>query len=64
MGAPNIYFLFAAMSLFNLKHIGEMVYDIPWSWTSGLYFKRFREYLLSTEKECRLFLTFSDNQLH
>lgn len=46
-GAPNMYFLFAAMSLFNLKHNGEMVYIIPRSWTSGLYFKRFREYLLS-----------------
>ena len=44
-GAPNLYFLFAAMSLFNLKNEAEMVYIIPRSWTSGAYFKAFREYL-------------------
>jgi len=45
-GAPNIYFLFASMSLFNLKDTGEMVYIIPRSWTSGAYFSRFRSYFL------------------
>jgi len=45
-GAPNIYFLFAAMSLFNLSKNGEMVYIIPRSWTSGAYFTKFRNYLL------------------
>ena len=45
-GAPNIYFLFASMSLFNLCENGEMVYIIPRSWTSGAYFFRFRNYLL------------------
>ena len=44
-GAPNIYFLFAAMSLFNLADGGEMVYIIPRSWTSGAYFSHFRNYL-------------------
>lgn len=47
-GAPNLYFLFAAMSLFNLKEHGEMVYIIPRSWTSGAYFKSFRRYLFRT----------------
>lgn len=46
-GAPNLYFLFAAMSLFNLRDQGEMVYIIPRSWTSGAYFKHFRQKLLS-----------------
>lgn len=46
-GAPNLYFLFAAMSLFNLNENAEMVYIIPRSWTSGAYFKAFREYLLN-----------------
>lgn len=46
-GAPNLYFLFASMSLFNLKKNGEMVYIIPRSWTSGAYFKQFRKYLLT-----------------
>jgi len=45
-GAPNIYFLFAAMSLFNLREGGEMVYILPRSWASGAYFARFRKYLL------------------
>ena len=44
-GAPNLYFLFAAMSLFNLSEQGEMVYIIPRSWTSGAYFKHFRQKL-------------------
>lgn len=46
-GAPNLYFLFAAMSLHNLKDNGELVYIIPRSWTSGAYFKQFRKYFLT-----------------
>ena len=46
-GAPNMYFLFAAMSLFNLKEDRELVYIIPRSWTSGAYFEKFRKYLLT-----------------
>ena len=46
-GAPNLYFLFAAMSLFNLKDSGELVYIIPRSWTSGAYFERFRSKFLT-----------------
>ena len=46
-GAPNLYFLFAAMGLFNLDAKGEMVYIIPRSWTSGAYFKSFRDYFLT-----------------
>ena len=38
-GVPNLCFLLAAMSMFNLKEDGEMVYIIPRSWTSGAYFK-------------------------
>lgn len=45
-GAPNMYFLFMSMALFQLKENAEMVFIIPRSWTSGAYFKRFREYLL------------------
>lgn len=46
-GAPNLYFLFAMMSLFNLKVGGQLVYIIPRSWTSGAYFRKFREKFLS-----------------
>lgn len=45
-GAPNLYFLFMTMSIFNLSDNGELVYIIPRSWTSGAYFARFREYVL------------------
>ena len=38
------------MGLFNLCENGEMVYIIPRSWTSGAYFKRFREYFLTVGK--------------
>lgn len=44
-GAPNLYFLFWAMGIYNLKTNQELVYIIPRSWTSGAYFKKFREYL-------------------
>lgn len=46
-GAPNLYFLFATMSMFNLKTNGQLVYIIPRSWTSGAYFERFRAKFLT-----------------
>lgn len=46
-GAPNLYFLFWAMGIYNLKPEHEMVYIIPRSWTSGAYFKAFRNYLFN-----------------
>ena len=45
-GAPNLYFLFAAMGMFDLCPNGELVYIIPRSWTSGAYFKKFRQKFL------------------
>lgn len=58
-GAPNLYFLFTAMGLFNLAATGEMVFIIPRSWTSGAYFKAFRKYLLGngTLKQIHLFVS-------
>lgn len=49
-GSPNLYFMFAAMSLFNLKENCELVYIIPRSWTSGAYFSKFRDYILNNGK--------------
>lgn len=46
-GAPNLYFLFWAMGIYNLKQEQELVYIIPRSWTSGAYFKKFRGYLFN-----------------
>ena len=42
-GAPNLYFLFTTMGVFNLYPEGELVYIVPRSWTSGAYFKKFRK---------------------
>lgn len=62
-GAPNMYFLFAAMGLFDLKDNSEMVYIIPRSWTSGAYFKKFREYFLSEGKLLHVHLFGSRNKV-
>lgn len=62
-GAPNLYFLFASMGLFNLKPDGEMVYIIPRSWTSGAYFKKFREYFLTEGKLEHIHLFVSRNKV-
>lgn len=58
-GAPNLYFLFTAMGLFNMDKQGEMVFIIPRSWTSGAYFQRFRDYLfeVGTLKQIHLFVS-------
>lgn len=47
-GQPNIYFLFMAMSAKLLKLNGEMIFITPRSFTSGAYFKAFRNYFLNT----------------
>ena len=62
-GAPNLYFIFASMGVFNLREEGEMVYIIPRSWTSGAYFKRFREYFLSEGKLIHIHLFGSRNKV-
>ena len=62
-GAPNLYFIFASMGLFNLRNEGEMVYIIPRSWTSGAYFKRFRQYFLSEGKLIHIHLFGSRNKV-
>jgi len=46
-GAPNLYFLFWAMAVHNLKKDGELIYIVPRSWTSGAYFEKFREFLFA-----------------
>lgn len=46
-GAPNLYFLFWALGIYNLRSGQELVYIIPRSWTSGAYFKKFRSYMFS-----------------
>ena len=62
-GAPNLYFLFATMGVSNLKQEGELVYIIPRSWTSGAYFKKFREYFLSESRLENIHLFVSRNKV-
>ncbi len=45
-GQPNIYSFFMTLSLEMLKDDGQMVFITPRSFFSGLYFKRFRKWLL------------------
>ena len=45
-GQPNIYALFMALSTTMLSPEGEMVFITPRSFCSGLYYKKFREWLL------------------
>lgn len=42
-GAPNLYFMFVSMGAFNLRDDGTLIYIIPRSWTSGAYFRQFRQ---------------------
>lgn len=62
-GAPNMYFLFATMSLFNLEKHGEMIYIIPRSWTSGAYFTAFRQYLFESSHIEQIHLFISRNEV-
>lgn len=62
-GAPNLYFLFTAMGLFNLKENGELVFIIPRSWTSGAYFTKFRKKLFSYGRLKHIHLFLSRNKV-
>ena len=47
-GQPNIYMFFLAISSKLLSNNGQMVFITPRSFCSGLYFKKFRKWLLNT----------------
>jgi len=46
-GQPNIYALFMALAVCMLRKDGQAVFITPRSFCSGLYYKRFREWLLN-----------------
>lgn len=62
-GAPNLYFLFMSMAIFNLCDGGELVFVIPRSWTSGAYFKKFREKLFRTSSLVNIHLFVSRDRV-
>ncbi len=45
-GQPNIYFLFMAISAKLLNEDGEMIFITPRSFCSGLYYSKFRKWLI------------------
>lgn len=57
-GTPNLYFLFISMGIFNLIDNGELTFIIPRSWTSGAYFRKFRQKILNESilKHIHLFI--------
>lgn len=62
-GAPNLYFLFTTMGVFNLYPEGELVYIVPRSWTSGAYFKKFRKKIFSISVLSHIHLFVSRNKV-
>ena len=62
-GQPNLYYLFMALSTKLLKDNGDFVFIVPRSWTSGLYFSKFREYLFNTLNTKHLHLFNSRNDV-
>lgn len=46
-GQPNIYFLFMAISARLLNSEGEMIFITPRSFCSGLYYSKFRKWLMN-----------------
>ena len=55
-GQPNLYFLFMAMGAKLLKENGELIYIVPRSFSSGLYFSAFRKWFLSEMRITNLHL--------
>lgn len=55
-GQPNLYFLFMAMGCTLLKPDGELIYIVPRSFTSGLYFSKFRKWFFKIMKVVNIHL--------
>lgn len=62
-GQPNLYFLFMAKSVELLKPDGEMIFIVPRSWTSGTYFKKFRENFLENTRLTNIHLFVSRDKV-
>lgn len=62
-GQPNLYYLFMAISVQLIKEGGDFIFIIPRSWTSGLYFTKFREFLFNNMKTKKIHLFHSRNDV-
>lgn len=62
-GQPNMYFLFMAMAAKLLRKEGQMIFINPRSFTSGAYFRKFREWFLSNVKITNIHLFHSRNNI-
>lgn len=51
-GQPNIYSFFIAVSINLLKSNGELIFIVPRSFASGLYFNSFRNYFFNNINLC------------
>jgi len=49
-GQPNLYFLFMAMAAKLLKDNGDLIFIVPRSFSSGLYFTAFRKWFFQQMK--------------
>lgn len=58
-GQPNIYFLFMAMAAKLLKEKGEFIFIVPRSFSSGLYFTKFRKWFFDKMKITNMHLFIS-----
>ena len=63
LGQPNVYAFFMALSLQLLKQDGEMVFITPRSFCSGLYYKKFRGWLLENAAIPRIHVFESRNEV-
>jgi adenine-specific DNA-methyltransferase len=62
-GQPNLYFLFMAMSAKLIKEDGELIFIVPHSFSSGLYFSAFRKWFAKNMQFERVHLFVSRNSV-
>ena len=62
-GQPNLYFLFMTKAMQLLTNNGEMIFIVPRSWTSGAYFKKFRQVFLDNVRITNIHLFISRDKV-